>query len=265
MHLTPVSLKNLNTGQCMATHMILCDRFWRRAKGLLGGPRLGKQDACWITPCNSIHSFGLRYALDLYFLDKNQRIVRVIRHFRPNRISPLVWNAHSVLEFSASEDRVGSPGDVLDLEMPDRTRRNGRRLGRSGQAAIEFGLITLVSFALMLAIFDIMRVCYSWAAIQYAVNEAARAGIINGQMPTVTAQFNAIARQVGVPGATLALYDLNATAIAAGAQLPPSSFFCLEARAKVPLNILALLRQKWISQKNMEVVAKTIIRNEPYA
>jgi len=53
-------------------------------------------------PCNSVHTFGMRYAIDVIFLDKKNRVIRMVQELRPNRLSPVVWKARSVLELPAS-------------------------------------------------------------------------------------------------------------------------------------------------------------------
>ena len=62
-------------------------------------------EGMWITPCNGIHTFFMRFAIDAVFIDRRQRVVRVCAGLLPWRIVPLVLRAHSVLEL---------PGGALD-------------------------------------------------------------------------------------------------------------------------------------------------------
>ena len=76
----------------------VADTFPARLVGLLRDKMLAKGDGLWIVPCNSIHSFFMRFDFDAVFLDKNQRVVHLIREMKPWRISKIVFSAHSVLE-----------------------------------------------------------------------------------------------------------------------------------------------------------------------
>ena len=71
--------------------------------------------ALWIVPCPSIPMFGMRFALDLLFLDASLRVVKVVRHVRPWRMASGGPGAHSVVELATgwlAEDAV-APGDQL--------------------------------------------------------------------------------------------------------------------------------------------------------
>ena len=79
----------------------VADNFLTRLVGLLRDKTLERGDGLWIVPCNSIHSFGMRFVFDAIFLDKNLRVVHLMRGMKPSRISKMVFSAHSVLEIPA--------------------------------------------------------------------------------------------------------------------------------------------------------------------
>jgi uncharacterized protein len=79
----------------------VADSFYTRLVGLLRDRTLEYGDGLWIVPCNSIHSIGMRFKFDAVFLDKNLRVVHLVREMRPWRISKMVFSAHSVLELPA--------------------------------------------------------------------------------------------------------------------------------------------------------------------
>jgi uncharacterized protein len=70
----------------------------RRARGLLG--RDGFEGAMLLRSCRSVHTMGMRFALDVAFLDGADTIVRMLR-LRPWRVTLPVWGARSVLEAEA--------------------------------------------------------------------------------------------------------------------------------------------------------------------
>jgi len=61
-----------------------------------------------------------------------------------------------------------------------------RRDGRRAQAAVEMAILVPVFFYLLIGLFDIGRVAYTWATLSYAVREGARQAVLTGAPPTVT-------------------------------------------------------------------------------
>jgi uncharacterized membrane protein (UPF0127 family) len=89
-----------------------------RGLGLMFRRELPAGEGMWITPCNGIHMFFMRFAIDAVFLDRRRRVVRVCAGLRPWRVVPLVWRAHSVLELPAGTAAgVGlERGEELSIE-----------------------------------------------------------------------------------------------------------------------------------------------------
>ena len=73
--------------------------FWQRAIGLMGRRDLSSDQALFLKPCRSIHTCFMRFALDVVFLDAENRVVRVVRSLRPWRAADGGRSAVSVLEF----------------------------------------------------------------------------------------------------------------------------------------------------------------------
>jgi len=72
--------------------------FLSRIRGLLRSERLAPGEGMWICPCNSIHSFGMRFEFDALFLDSGKKVVGLYRRFRRNRVSRVFLAARGVLE-----------------------------------------------------------------------------------------------------------------------------------------------------------------------
>ena len=88
----------------------------RRRKGLLGRTGLPADEGLWIVPCESVHTFGMKFAIDLVYLDRN-KCVRKVSHSVPAwRVSGCL-SAHSVLELAAGTVARSqtSPGDRLEF------------------------------------------------------------------------------------------------------------------------------------------------------
>jgi len=92
--------------------------FLARSRGLLGKIELAPGEGLWISPCGSIHSFGMHFDFDALFLDRNLRVVGRYERFRRNRISRVFWNARGVLELPAGTiERTGTEvGDEIHFE-----------------------------------------------------------------------------------------------------------------------------------------------------
>lgn len=76
----------------------LAHTHWTRLRGLLGTRSLAEGEGLWLKPCRQVHMFGMRYAIDVVFLDEGLRVVGAVSELAPNRISPKVGRAESVLE-----------------------------------------------------------------------------------------------------------------------------------------------------------------------
>jgi len=71
-----------------------------RLGGLLVLDELKREQALWITPCNSVHTFGMKYALDLVYIDKNNIVRGLVSQLKPWRMS-LCIKAKAVMELTA--------------------------------------------------------------------------------------------------------------------------------------------------------------------
>jgi hypothetical protein len=94
-----------------------------RMKGLLGRERLPPGHALLISPCNSIHMFFMRFAIDVLFLDKDGRVVRAIPRLKPWRATRVYLSARSALELwvGAIEQTGTKVGDVIEFSAADLT------------------------------------------------------------------------------------------------------------------------------------------------
>jgi uncharacterized membrane protein (UPF0127 family) len=88
----------------------------KRRKGLLGRTALLPGEGLWIRPCEAVHTFGMRFPIDLVYLDRSLRVRKVRVHVRPWRLSACL-TAHSVLELPAGTIRATQtqPGDQLEF------------------------------------------------------------------------------------------------------------------------------------------------------
>lgn len=99
----------------MAERVVMASTFWSRFRGLMFRSGWGQDDGLWLIPCRQVHTFGMRFPIDVVFLGHQKRIVHAIPALPPGRISPYIREAHSVLELPAGTlERVGAEiGDYL--------------------------------------------------------------------------------------------------------------------------------------------------------
>lgn len=85
-----------------------------RLRGLLG--RDGIEGALLIRPAMSVHTLGMRFSLDVAFLDRDLRVLAV-KHMRPWRVSTARLRSRAVLEAEAGEFERWklAVGDVLEV------------------------------------------------------------------------------------------------------------------------------------------------------
>lgn len=85
-----------------------------RMRGLLG--RDGIDGAMLFTPAKSVHSFGMRFPIDVAFCDKELRVLRIV-YLRPNRVTRASLRCRTIIEAEAGAfDRWKlRPGDQLEV------------------------------------------------------------------------------------------------------------------------------------------------------
>jgi hypothetical protein len=93
------------------------ETFLQRFKGLLGRAGLAEGGGLHIEPCNSIHMFFMKFAIDVVFLDDDLKVVRAISNIKPWRVTRVYSKATSVLELPVGVvARTGTaPGDVFQV------------------------------------------------------------------------------------------------------------------------------------------------------
>lgn len=104
----------LRDGEVLASLEVARERR-ARVKGLLG--RDGVEGAIWLEPARSVHTIGMRFAIDVAYLD-GDRTVLDMRTMGRYRLGRPRWRARAVLEAEAGafERWRLHPGDVVDIE-----------------------------------------------------------------------------------------------------------------------------------------------------
>lgn len=110
--------RNLRNGKELSNNVIVAYRLLKRMKGLLGKSELPIGEALWIKPCISIHTFFMKFPIDVLFLDKTNQVIAIIKNMLPNRLTRLYPKASSVFELPAGMIEATSTevGDKIELK-----------------------------------------------------------------------------------------------------------------------------------------------------
>ena len=114
-------VRNRTRVTTIADNVQLADTSRARRLGLLGRAALQSGEGLWICPSQAIHTFGMRFPIDVAFLDRHLRVKRVYHRLPPFRWTRLVWGACSVLELSAGilTSTGTGVGDELHFSSPE--------------------------------------------------------------------------------------------------------------------------------------------------
>jgi uncharacterized membrane protein (UPF0127 family) len=108
---------NQTKGSVVADRADIADTSAKRRRGLLKHSKLDPGEGLWITPCEGIHTFGMKFPIDVVFLSRQKKVIKV----RPNMVRrrlALSLRAHSVLELPVGvlEKTNTLAGDQLEFE-----------------------------------------------------------------------------------------------------------------------------------------------------
>jgi uncharacterized protein len=97
--------------------VLVADSSATRRTGLLKHERLQSGEGLWIVPCEAVHTFGMKFPIDVLFLNRKRQILKIRKDMDRRRIT-MCLRAHSVLELPAGTiDRTGTAtGDQLEFE-----------------------------------------------------------------------------------------------------------------------------------------------------
>jgi hypothetical protein len=92
--------------------------YWSRLAGLLGRRRLAPGEALVIQPCNSVHTWFMRFTIDVLFVDGEGRVVKAVSGLRPFRISTAFRGARAAIELPRGVIAASgtAAGDALRYE-----------------------------------------------------------------------------------------------------------------------------------------------------
>jgi uncharacterized membrane protein (UPF0127 family) len=110
----PHGLVNARTGVVVANRLLTAFDSSSRRKGLLGRDSLDEGTAMLIAPSNAVHTFFMRFPIDIVFLARGGRVLK-LRHAVPARRMTAALRAYAVAEMAAGTLQRSDvqPGDTL--------------------------------------------------------------------------------------------------------------------------------------------------------
>jgi uncharacterized membrane protein (UPF0127 family) len=95
-----MELRNKTENIILSTEVIVAENFFDRLKGLLGKDNLPANTCIIISPCKSIHTFFMKFTIDVIFIDKNYKVIEIIKNIKPCKTSKYIKKAWAVIEIS---------------------------------------------------------------------------------------------------------------------------------------------------------------------
>ena len=110
-------MRNQTRDTVLARAAEVADTSAKRRTGLLKHERLEPGEGLWIVPCESVHTFFMKFPIDLVYLDKRHKVRKVRSAVRPWRLSACLL-AHSVIELPAGAVKQSGTqaGDELVID-----------------------------------------------------------------------------------------------------------------------------------------------------
>ncbi len=112
-----MTVRNLTRGTLIGDRIDVAGTSAERTRGLLKRAGLSEGEGLWIVPCEGVHTFFMKFPLDLIYIDRKHLVRKAVANVRPWRLSMCIM-AHSILELPAGTiERSGTKcRDQLALE-----------------------------------------------------------------------------------------------------------------------------------------------------
>ena len=112
-----VTIHNRTQENIIGKHIEVAETFFTRLVGLLGRRGLDADTGLWINPSSGVHTFAMRFPIDVVALDRQLRVHALWPNLRPWRLSGVSIKIHSIVELPAGTiaDHAIRLGDQLEV------------------------------------------------------------------------------------------------------------------------------------------------------
>ncbi|MFY9562489.1 MAG: DUF192 domain-containing protein [Terriglobales bacterium] len=105
----------------LATELLIARTHWSRFRGLMAtdASRFRPGQGLWIVPSHGVHTFAMRFPIDVVYLDQERIVVHIEQELKPWRMAAIRVLATSVLELPTGtvHDSQTALGDQVDILM----------------------------------------------------------------------------------------------------------------------------------------------------
>jgi uncharacterized membrane protein (UPF0127 family) len=103
----------------LATRLSIAGTHWSRLRGLMGkeAASFPTGDGLWIVPSRGVHTFAMKFPIDVLYLDPHQLVVHVEQNMKPWRVARVSMDTASVLELPGNtlESSGTAIGDEIEI------------------------------------------------------------------------------------------------------------------------------------------------------
>lgn len=105
-----------NSGYVLGSNIKKAHRFCERLIGLMFVKEMKGMDGLLIEGSNSVHNCFVRFPIDVIFLNRKLKVIKIIRNFKPWRFSWIYLRATRVLELpNGAVPETINEGDYLEV------------------------------------------------------------------------------------------------------------------------------------------------------
>jgi uncharacterized protein len=107
----------------LATRVRLAATHWSRFRGLMAtdAARFPAGEGLWIVPCHGVHTFAMRFPIDVVYLDRGKVVVHIEENLKPWRLAAVRMSAASVLELPGQtlNSTRTAVGDEIEITVEE--------------------------------------------------------------------------------------------------------------------------------------------------
>jgi len=97
-----LAVVNTTRDTVLGERIAVAETSWSRMVGLLARSELEPGAGLLIIPSQAVHTIGMRFAIDVVFVNREWRVVHLRPAMQPNRVTGMHWKAQFVLELPAN-------------------------------------------------------------------------------------------------------------------------------------------------------------------
>jgi uncharacterized membrane protein (UPF0127 family) len=112
-----VRAANATRGTLLGERIRVADTGLTRVVGLLGERELQQGDGLLIVPSQGIHTWGMRFPIDVAVLDRAWKVIGMRRAMAPFRMTRIFWKGAAVIELPEGtlDSTSTSVGDLIEF------------------------------------------------------------------------------------------------------------------------------------------------------